>query len=236
MFQYCRKVWLATYTSRDSNLASSATTETDSDKKNTLKSHMSAKYEQKRYYLDPSKIPDLHNNDVASFSLSGGSSSGSSVSNRSPSLSSASSGSSLSQGVHTSANGNNAPSPIMNNLRNNASLISASGLGAHHNGAGGGTPSSRLVNSQTLPDIKPLSSLLPLQPINFINNLSNPVVQQHDDKIINTNHQLQNGSSSSSNKDPWAVGDGGAATNGNNNIFLTYFGLYILYRIIEYLS
>lgn len=50
-FQYCRKVWLATYTSKDTQLNSS-----DPDRMNALKALMSAKYEHKRYYVDPLKL------------------------------------------------------------------------------------------------------------------------------------------------------------------------------------
>jgi hypothetical protein len=157
---------------------------------------MSAKYEQKRYWVDPNTILQLQ--DLPSSSSSSGSSlgHGHGVLNRSPSLSS-SSGCSLNGG--NTANG---VSPILNNLRNSR----------------GG-----LVCSQTLPDIKPLTSLLPHPPgsmvvngvgvnapINFINNLSS-LQNNQDDKIINTNPNKERGDY----RDPWgSSNNGGSDLNG----------------------
>lgn len=225
-------MWLATSTSRDLHIGS----EKDPDRVNALRSFMSAKYEQKRYYIDPSKLPQSELNEIQAQVAKALSSSSSSISNssgsamqKSPSLSSASSASSLS--LHNQSN----PSPILNNTRSNNSHVNS------HN---------RLVNSITLPDIKPLSSLLgPVNissstsaatnqmngsksnnlvggslglsngkptstpvPINFINNLSSSSQQQNQGK--SSSGMLLNGTSSMCSNDPW---------EGDNNNFNANF-------------
>lgn len=216
-------MWLATCTSRDSNVGS----EKDPDRLNVLRTFMSAKYEQKRFYVDPSKLPQSELNEIQAQTAKALSSSSSSISNssgstmqKSPSLSSASSASSLS--LHNQNN----PSPVLNNSRN-----------AHINSQ------NRLVNSITLPDIKPLSSLLgPVNvttsvgsanqsngsksnnlaagslgltngkststpvPINFINNLSSSQQQHKSSGLLN--------GTSMCNNDPW---------EGDNNNFHANF-------------
>lgn len=218
-------MWLATCTPRDLYVSS----EKDPDRQNTLRSFMSAKYEQKRYYVDPSKLPQSELNEIQAQTARALSSSSSSISNssstmqKSPSLSSASSASSLS--LHN--NNHNNPSPVLNNSRNSSSQIH---MNSHN----------RLVNSITLPDIKPLSSLIgPVNlasttgnhingnksnnfvaggslglsngkqtstpvPINFINNLSS----------LSTPSQQQNGGPVMCNNDPW---------EGDNNNFNANF-------------
>lgn len=213
-------MWLATCTSRDSNLGS----DKDPDRPNALRTFMSAKYEQKRYYVDPSKLPQSELSEIQAQTAKALSSSSSSISNssgstmqKSPSLSSASSASSLS--LHNQNN----PSPILNNTRNSQA-----------------NTQNRLVNSITLPDIKPLSTLLggvnlsnstngsksnnlgslglangkptstPV-PINFINNLSSSQTQQNQNKS-----GLMNGGGglTMSSNDPW---------EGDNNNFNANF-------------
>lgn len=174
-FQYCKKVWLATCTSRDSNVGS----EKDPDRVNALKTFMSAKYEQKRYYVDPSKLPQSELSEIQAQTAKALSSSSSSISNssgstmqKSPSLSSASSASSLS--LHNQNN----PSPVLNNCRN-------SRINSHN----------RLVNSITLPDIKPLTSLL--GPVNVSSNSANHTNGSKTNNLATGSLGLANGKPSS---------------------------------------
>ncbi|CAL8127234.1 unnamed protein product [Orchesella dallaii] len=175
---YCRKVWLATCSSKDSNVGS----EKDPDRVNALKSFMSAKYEQKRYYVDPSKLSDIINSDMnhirgvngktISDSPSSISNSSGSAMQKSPSLSSASSASSLS--LHNQNN----PSPILNNSRNSQQM----------------NPHNRLVNSITLPDIKPLSSLI--GPVN-ISSTTNQTNGSKSNNLVAGSLAMPNGKTKS---------------------------------------
>ncbi|ODN03285.1 Arf-GAP domain and FG repeat-containing protein 1 [Orchesella cincta] len=175
---YCRKVWLATCTSRDSHIGS----EKDPDRLNALKSFMSAKYEQKRYYVDPSKLSDIINSEMnqvrgligktVSDSPSSISNSSGSAMQKSPSLSSASSASSLS--LHNQNN----PSPILNNSRNSQQM----------------NPHNRLVNSITLPDIKPLSSLI--GPVN-ISSATNQTNGSKSNNLVAGSLAMPNGKTKS---------------------------------------
>lgn len=199
---------MATSSPKDIQLGS----ENDPDRINTLKSLLSSKYEQKRFYVDPSKLPKgelaaLQEQNTLALQQSN-------HVQKSPSLSSTNSSS---------------PSPILNNLRN-----------THH--------PPRLVNSITLPDIKPLSSLLgPTSPdfstftlpngqqnkfsnqhpapINFINNLVSTTQNQskfmngHTHNNNNNGHWESESEASSGNNDfvaNFADFDDAFCTNGSN--------------------
>ncbi|CAG7643199.1 unnamed protein product [Allacma fusca] len=163
--EYCRKVWLATCSAKDSHLGS----EKDPARLNLLKDFMSAKYEQKRFYVDPSKLSKTELNEIqaqtarALTSVSQNASTSLSSMQRSPSLSS----------TRSSGSQQSNPSPLLNNLRNGGNQQL--------------NQQNRLVNSITLPDIKPLTSLIgPAVPSISSNQISAPPSVNDATKIPNT--------------------------------------------------
>lgn len=139
-------MWLATCSAKDSHIGS----ERDPDRMNLLRNFMSSKYEQKRFYVDPSRLPkgelaEIQAQTARALSLMATSKSGSlnsgSSTQKSPSLSSTRSSSSF----------NSNPSPSLSTGRRSADIASQQGFGFGP---------SRLVSSVTLPDIKPLSTLM----------------------------------------------------------------------------
>ena len=133
---------------------------------NLLKNFMSAKYEQKRFYVDPSKLPKGELSEIQSQTARA-LSSASNLSNtmqKSPSLSS----------TRSCSSQQSSPSPILNNFR-----------GQTNNSQQSSVQPNRLVSSVTLPDIKPLTSLMGPSVPNITSN-PNQNVGSDISKTLNT--------------------------------------------------